>query len=88
MGDNEDRSGCYLSFRAPLETRPAAPPSILVPLTLACDIRTHWPDIDPNAALCDKRANAEAPSLPGVDPGSRHCSKQRFAASPGMFANE
>lgn len=86
MGDNEDRSGCYLSFRAPLETRPMAP-SILVPLTLACDIITHCTDIDPNVVHSDKKSNAEGPFLTGAHPGSRHCSKHRFAASLGMFVN-
>lgn len=86
MGDNEDRSGCYLSFRAPLETRPMAP-SILVPLTSACDIITQRPDIDPNAEHCDKKSSAEGPFLTGGHPGSRHCSKEHFAASLGMFTN-
>lgn len=63
-GDNEDRSGCYLSFRAPLETWPMAP-SILVPLTLACDIIAHCPDIDPNAVHCGKKATAEGQPLRG-----------------------
>lgn len=84
MGDNEDGSGCYLSFRAPLETWPMAP-SILMPLTLACDIITHCPDIDPNAVHCDKKSNAEGPFFRGGHPGSRYCSKQRFAASLGAF---
>lgn len=83
MGDNEDGSGCYLSFRAPLETWPMAP-SILVPLTLACDIITHCPDIDPNAVHCDKKSNAEGPFFRG-HPGSRYCSKQCFAASLSAF---
>lgn len=58
MGDNEDRSGCYLSLRAPLETWPMAP-TVLVSLTSACDIITHCPDINPNTVCPDKKSKAD-----------------------------
>lgn len=69
MGDNEDRSGCYLSLRAPLETWPMAP-SVLVSLTSACDIITHGPDINPNTVCSDKKSNAERPFLTGSHPAN------------------
>lgn len=47
MADNEDRSGCYLSLRAPLETWPFAL-AIRVSLTSTSDITTCRPDIKPN----------------------------------------
>lgn len=62
VGDNEDRSGCYLSPRAPLETWPMAS-SVLVSLTSACDIITHCPDINPNTVCSDKKSNAQRPFL-------------------------
>lgn len=74
MGDNEDRSGCYLSLRAPLETWPMAP-SVLVSLTSACDIITHCPDINPNTARSDKKSK-RAEAIPHRKPSGkhRHCS--------------
>ena len=58
VGDNEDRSGCYLSLWAPLETWPMAP-TVLVSLTSACDIITHCPDINPDTARSDKKSKRE-----------------------------
>lgn len=77
MGDNEDRSGCYLSLWAPLETWPLAP-VVLVSLTSACDITTRCPDINPDTARTDKKSNTARPFLRGSGPAD-------CTASLGVF---
>lgn len=81
MGDNEDRSGCYLSLWAPLETWPMAP-AVLVSLTSACDIITRCPDINPDTACSDKKTSKHREAIPhGQSSGKHgHCS-----ASLGVF---
>lgn len=69
MGDNEDRSGCYLSLRAPLETWPMAL-AIRVSLTSACDIITHRPDINPNTVCSHKKSNTARQFLTGSHPAN------------------
>lgn len=77
MGDNEDRSGCYLCLLAPLETWPMAP-AILTSLTLANDIITLFPEINPNSECSHKKSNIEMVFLTGSHPANT-CIVQHIA---------
>lgn len=58
------------SLWAPLETWPMAS-AILVSLTSACDIITHWPDINPNNVCSHrKKSNTERQFLTGSHPAN------------------